>query len=114
MPLSKTPTHAANTETVEVRLTQETIDYLNEQIRVAVRDGIKSAVSKETAREFWSAGIEMAHEHAAQRTGRLVLGGLKALLIRSLMFLFLGSIFYAIGGWGMVARAWAFFFPTVN
>ena len=99
---------------VEVRLTQETIDYLDERITSAVREGIKSAVNKQTAREFWSAGIEMAQEKAAERTGQLVIGGVKALFVRGMFFLVLGSNVYAIGGWSMVAKVWSYFFPSAQ
>ena len=41
----------------EVRLTDETIEYLETRIASAVGSGIKSAMTEDTAAAFWMAGL---------------------------------------------------------
>ena len=70
----------------EVRLRQETIDHLTDQMTQAVAAGITKAVTDIQAQ-------------ATQRVGGFVLGGAAGLAKRLMAFLLLGSIVYAVGGW---------------
>lgn len=92
----------------EVRLTQETIDYMTELVQQAVRqavsEGIKGAITEDTAARFWSAGMQALQRQATHRAGRMVLGGLAGMLSRGAMFLLLGGIVYAVGGWALLAK----------
>lgn len=87
----------------EVRLTDETIEYLETRISAAVGSGIKSAMTEDTAAAFWMAGLTVLQKHAAQHAGRFVLGGLWGLLRKLSLFLTLGGLVYAIGGWSALA-----------
>jgi hypothetical protein len=84
---------------MEVRLTNETIKYLREQMRDAVEEAMKSAMNEDTARAFWGAGLKVLQEQAAEHAGRFVLGGLWGLVRKLSTFLLLGGIVYAVGGW---------------
>jgi len=92
--------------TVEVRLTEETIEYLDERIAEAVRKGIVEAVNEETAQAFWSAGIKVLQSQATNHAGRFVIGGLWGIARRISTFMVLGGIVYAIGGWAGLAKLW--------
>ena len=87
----------------EVRLTDETIAHLEERIVAAVGDGIKAAITKDTAVAFWSAGLAALQEQATQHAGRFVLGGIWGLLRKASLFFMLGGIVYAVGGWAALA-----------
>ena len=87
----------------EVRLTDETIAYLEERIAAAVGNGIKTAITEETAVAFWSAGLAALQKQATQHAGRFVLGGLWGLARKASLFFMLGGIVYALGGWAALA-----------
>lgn len=90
----------------EVRLTEETITYLEQRMRVAVSEGIKGAMTEQTAEAFWAAGFKVLQEQAAKHTGRFVLGGLWGLARKVMVFMLLGWIVYMIGGWALLAKFW--------
>lgn len=83
----------------EVRLTDETIQYLNEQIKDAVAEGIKGAITEDAAKAFWAAGLKVLQEQASEHAGRFVLGGIWGIARKLSTFLILGGVVYAIGGW---------------
>ena len=88
----------------EVRLTQDTIDYMTLLVQQSVTEGIKGAMSEETAQRFWAAGIATLQKQATDRAGRMVLGGLVGLVSKGALFLLLGGLVYAIGGWSALAK----------
>lgn len=87
----------------EVRLTEQTLEYLEQKIAQAVREGIKGAITEDTATAFWGAGITLLQKQAAAHTGRFVLGGLGALVRKVAVFVVIGGVVYALGGWGALA-----------
>lgn len=87
----------------EVRLTDETIVYLEERIGAAVSNGIKNAMTEDTAAAFWAAGLSVLQRQATDHAGRFVLGGLWGLARKASLFLMLGGIVYALGGWSALA-----------
>lgn len=87
----------------EVRLTDETIQYLEDRIASAVGTGIKSAMTEDTAAAFWAAGLSVLQRQATNHAGRFVLGGLWGLVRKASLFLMLGGIVYALGGWAALA-----------
>ena len=91
---------------VEVRLTDETIDYLEQRLAGAMVKAMRESMTEEVAREFWGAGVKVLREQATEHTGRFVLGGLSGLARRVGTFLLLGGVVYAIGGWAALAKLW--------
>lgn len=91
---------------VEVRLTAETIDYLDRRVASAVQEGIKAAMTGESAKAFWGAGFELLQEQASAQAGRWVIGGLGALVRRVSTFVVLGLLVYSIGGWSALTKLW--------
>lgn len=87
----------------EVRLTDETIAYLEVRIAAAVGHGIKTAITEETAVAFWSAGLAALQKQATEHAGRFVLGGIWGLARKASLFFLLGGIVYAVGGWAALA-----------
>lgn len=63
-------------------------------------------MTEENATKFWLAGINALQRHAAENTGKLVLGGLASLLRRGAVFILLGALVYALGGWTAIATFW--------
>ena len=94
------PTEKA-TETV--RLTDTTLNHLEALMSQAVRKGIHEAMNEEAAERFWGAGLNVLQRQATTHAGRFVIGGLWGLARRASMFLVLGGVVYAIGGWGALA-----------
>ena len=87
----------------EVRLTDETISYIEQRIASAVGTGLKSAMTEDTAAAFWAAGLSVLQKQATQHAGRFVLGGLLDVVRKLGLFLTLGGIVYALGGWSALA-----------
>jgi len=87
----------------EVRLTDETIQYLEEKFANAVREGIAAAITEDTAEKFWGAGLTVLQKQAAAHTGRFVIGSLWGVVRRIAFFLLIGGLVYAFGGWGALA-----------
>lgn len=87
----------------EVRLTDETVEYLEARIASAVQSGIKNAMTEDTAAAFWSAGLQVLQRQASAHAGRFVLGGLWGLLRKTSLFFLLGGVVYALGGWSALA-----------
>ena len=87
----------------EVRLREETLTHLREVMRDAVREGVRDLVTEETIAAFWSGGLTMLQQQAAQHAGRFVLGGLWGLFRKASLFLLLGGAVYALGGWTALA-----------
>lgn len=95
--------HSERRRPAEVRLTDETIEYLETRIAAAVEKGIKWSMTEDTAAAFWVAGLNVLQEQASEHAGRFVLGGLWGLLRKASLFMMLGGIVYAIGGWSAMA-----------
>lgn len=87
----------------EVRLTDETIEYLEQKMAKVVKDGLQSVLNEQTAEAFWAAGFNVLQRNATQHAGRFVIGGLWGLMRKLSLFLMLGGIVYAIGGWNALA-----------
>lgn len=90
----------------EVRLTPETIEYLQKLMTEAVRTGVRESMDSKTMEEFWLSGVAALQHAATQSAGRLVVGGLWSLVKRGVMLLFFGWIVFGFGGWqGLVGFA---------
>lgn len=96
----------------EVRLTDETIAYLELRVAAAVQAGIKGALTEENAAAFWAAGISVFQKQATQHAGRFVLGGLWGLARKCSLFMLLGGVVYAIGGWAALAALFKSLFTS--
>lgn len=103
MTSKEVPPESGSAVPAEVRLTDETGAWLEEKMAAAVREGIKAAMTEETAAAFWAAGLTVLQKSATQRAGRFVLGGVFGLVRKASLFLALGGIVYAIGGWSALA-----------
>ena len=73
-------------------------------IKEAVREGIRESVTPELAEQFWGAGLDMLQKQATEHAGRFVIGGIMGLTKKLALFLLLGSMIYAIGGWSALAN----------
>lgn len=96
----------------EVRLTQETIDYMTLLFQQAVSEGIRSAVTEEMAAKVMAAAITALQRQATERAGRAVMGGLLGLASKGTVFLLLGGLVYAVGGWSALAKLAKFLFSA--
>lgn len=96
----------------EVRLTQETIDYMTLLFQQAVAEGIKSAVTEDMAARVIAAGLTALQRQATEHAGRVVMGGILGLARKGALFILLGGLFYAIGGWSALAKLAKFLFSA--
>lgn len=88
---------------IDLPLSEETAAHMRDLMREAVREGLREALSDEAVERFWTSGLSMLQRQAAQQTGRFVLGGLAGIMRKAGMFLVLGGVVYAIGGWTALA-----------
>lgn len=86
-----------------VHLTDATISRLEQLMVASVRTAIRESLTEETAEAFWNAGLKVLQKQATNHAGRFVIGGLWGLMRRASMFLVLGGVVYAIGGWSALA-----------
>lgn len=78
-------------------------DMLEDRMRIAVAEGISAAMTDANAQKFVRAMLLEAQTLATEKTGEMVGGAVIALLKRTALFLVLGSIVYAVGGWTSLA-----------
>lgn len=86
-----------------VRLTDTTLAHLEDLMSNAVQKGIRESMNEDAAERFWSAGLVVLQRQATDHAGRFVIGGLWGLMRRASMFVVLGGVVYAIGGWSALA-----------
>lgn len=86
-----------------VRLTDKTLAHLETLMAASVRRAIHESLTEETAERFWGAGLRVLQKQATDHAGRFVIGGIWGLMRRASMFLVLGGVVYAIGGWSALA-----------
>lgn len=80
----------------------------------AVKDGLQSVLNEQTAEAFWAAGFNVLQRNATQHAGRFVIGGLWGLMRKMSLFLMLGGIVYAIGGWSALAGLFKTLFGSAH
>lgn len=85
-----------------VLLDNLTLAALRAELREAVEDGIRNAMTQESARAFWSVGIELLQEQATRRTGRFILDGAWFALKRLFWVCAALLAIYMLGGWHLV------------
>ena len=90
-------------EATQVSLTESALQEISERVSTAVREGIKGAMTEETAAAFWAAGLAVLQKQATQHAGRFVLGGLWGMARKASLFFMLGGIVHAMGGWAALA-----------
>lgn len=90
----------------EVRLADETMEYLLVQMREAVREGINDALHQaftpDRVKEFFKVGVTVLREEASTHTGRFVLDGLTAALKKVFWVGLFVLAVYSFGGWSML------------
>ncbi len=100
---NRDPEHAGP---AEVRLTEETVQYLQKTMQEAVSTGMRKVIEdREVIGEFWSEAFEILRDRAQKQTGRMVLWSLRGILSRLAQFLTLGLIVYMAGGWTALAKS---------
>lgn len=78
-------------------------DMLRDEMRIAVAEGVSAAMTDENAARFVRAVIAETQKMATLKAGEMAGSAIKALLGRTLLFVFVGSIVYAWGGWAALA-----------
>lgn len=87
---------------------------IRDEMRVAVADGITEAMTDANAAKFCRAMVSEAKNMATDASVEVAGGLLKDLLKKGLMFLFLGSLVYGIGGWSALAAVGKWFTSGVK
>jgi hypothetical protein len=57
--------------------------------------------------EFWAAANEGLQEHVSNKAGSWLMKGIWKFVSKALVFVVLGSVVYAVGGWSLVAKLFA-------
>lgn len=82
-------------------------DETRQAMRDAVAEGIRDVLSdEESVAAFWTGAFDHLQALAQRQTGRMLLGSLSAIVRRILLFIALGLIVYAIGGWSAIEKLW--------
>lgn len=89
-----------------------TVVELREEMRLAVTEGVQSAMTKDAAEQFWETGLSMFQKYAAQQTGRFVLDGVKAGLKRVFWIAVIVGVLWAVSEKQLAADALRFFGVT--
>ena len=92
-------TEKKESTTPEVRLTEETIDYLKTQIAEAVQSGLDRAMSPEAAQRFWETGFEVLGKQARDGAGGFVISGFVRAAKTLLWVGLFAAAAYSTGGW---------------
>lgn len=104
-----------NTE--QVALTEESrlllADLLRKEMADAVAEGIKQAMTRETAQTFASVFMDQIRIQATSKVDNWAGGLVRNALKKVLNFIFIGSIVYAFGGWTALAAAGTWFFHNI-
>lgn len=87
----------------EVRLSGDTLAHIQQQMEAAVTKAMANIINEQTAEAFWRAGFNVLQKQAATHTGRFVLGGLWGFARKLALFVAVGSIIYATGGWAALS-----------
>lgn len=110
--LAEAMTESVGRNRTQVALTEESRVLLTAMLRDEMADsfsrGLKDAMTSDNARQFVRTMLAEAQEMATERTGRIVGNAVLALARRALLFIFLGSIVYALGGWSALASLMKF------
>lgn len=99
---------------VQVAITEESrvllADTLRHEMAVAVAEGIKQAMTKETAEAFAGVFMEQIRIQATSKVDIWAGGLVRNAVKKTLYFLFVGSIVYGFGGWTALAAfgTWLF------
>ena len=89
----------AERRAAEVRLSEDTVRYLESRMTESVAKVMRDAMTEEAAAAFWMVGLNVLQKSASDHAGRLVIGGLWGLARKLATFMMLGGIVYAVGGW---------------
>jgi hypothetical protein len=84
----------------------------SEMMRFAVSEAVVESLPralKEAARdpEMWAAANEGIQEHVSTKAGSWLMKIIWLAISRVLLFIVLGSVVYAVGGWSLVAKIFA-------
>lgn len=116
-PEAKTILDSVNAVSDRVTGLQGRVEDLVDDVKAAAQHGGAAALrdvmqDREAVEAFWSAAFGALASYGQQQTGKLVLGGIKGLLSRGLLFMVLGLLVYSVGGWALLAALWkAFWSP---
>jgi hypothetical protein len=94
--------------TEESRLLLQSI--VRSEIRDAVAEGIKAAMTDDAAELFWNKGIEVLHRQAKLRAGTFLLDGFLAAGKKAFWICVFLAAVYWFGGWTMVKTMWVALF----
>ena len=90
----------------EVRLSDETIEYLERRIASAVAEALEHAIQPDTIERFWASGFALLAKQAREGAGDFVIGGVRRALRTALWVGFGALILYSAGGWAAVRLFW--------
>lgn len=93
----------AERRAAEVRLSEDTVRYLEARMTASVAKGMCDAMTEEAAAAFWRAGLSVLQKSASDHAGRFVIGSLWGLARKLATFMMLGGLVYAVGGWSALA-----------
>lgn len=67
-----------------------------ENLSAAVSQGLRDAISDPA---FWKAASEAMQQHAKSEAGGWLIGSIRAVISKAVLFLLAGLLVYSVGGW---------------
>ena len=88
--------HHSDSEMMRFAMSEAVMDALPRALKDAARDP-----------EMWAAANEGMQEHVSTKAGSWLMKIIWLGISRVLLFLVLGSVVYAVGGWSLVAKVFS-------
>lgn len=77
---------------------------INTQVKQAMNEWTKETLfTEENMQIFWSSAFDVLQSKAQTHTGKFVFSSLSGILRNLLLFVLIGSLVYAFGGWTALA-----------
>jgi hypothetical protein len=89
-------THHTDSEMMREAMGEAVVKYQPLALKASARDP-----------EFWAAANEGLNEYVSTKAGNWLMKMIWFAIARVLLFLVLGSVVYAVGGWSLVAKIFA-------
>lgn len=87
-----------------VTLSEESMAQLALMIEKKVDQSLEKKLNEQTAEIFWNAGLKMLRREAGDRALKVGWWGFKQLAGKALLFVVVGWLVYAVGGWEGLTR----------
>lgn len=81
-------------------LSEDDLQHIRVEIRSALADWAREDLfTKDNMEIFWTSAFDVLQEKAQQHTGKFVVASISGVFKKFAVFILLGGLVYAVGGW---------------